>query len=169
MSIGPVSCYSNLLKWKKPADCGNISCLSVNRQQSHRCDGASCCHCHYAKHERIAPPPTHPKRAILVCVFVLMSLCWLGFTFENELQEGVQGVFRVGAEDWARKTGSDCSESCEACRLDLLTRCLKHLKEKKGESLWVNAENRLSGCKNAVWWRLFGKVTLSSFSTKKWQ
>lgn len=64
------------------------------------------------------------------CEFIFHALIsWnsQNFTFEDEIQEGAEGVFRVGVEDWARQTGSECGDSSEASRLDLLTRCLKHL------------------------------------------
>lgn len=76
----------------------------------------------------------------LHCIFFFSQTCTLPkkmcidfwfrkhFTFENEVDECAEGVFRVRVEDRARQTGSESGESSEAGRLDLLAGCLKHLR-----------------------------------------
>ena len=48
-------------------------------------------------------------------------------TFEDHVQEGVEGVFRVGAEDGARKTGGQSREGGQASTFHALTRRLEDL------------------------------------------
>ena len=48
-------------------------------------------------------------------------------TFEDHVQEGVEGVFRVGAEDGARQTGGQSREGGQASTLHALARRLEDL------------------------------------------